>query len=70
MMMTRLLFQRGLRIVFASGLGVTIATASSTAVSTVPSVTAVAEHMHRNHRGDEQQSNPVLRKPFHDVLLY
>ena len=72
MLMTRL-FRSALHIVLACGLGVIMATAIPTAVSTVPSTTAmpaVAEHMHRDHPDEEQHPNPVLRKPFHDLLLY
>ena len=38
-------------------------------VSIMTAVTAVTEHMHRNHPGEEQHPNPVLREPFHDLLL-
>ena len=65
--MTRPLFRRVLRAVFACGLGVMMTTATPTAV---PAMSAVAEHMHRDHPGEEQHPNPVLRKPFHDWLLY
>jgi hypothetical protein len=73
MMMVRPLFRSALRTVFACGLGVIMATTTPTAVSTVPSVTAMpamAKHMHRDKSGEEQHPNPVLREPFHVVLLY
>lgn len=72
--MTRPLLRIALHTVFAFGLGVIVATAPAVStVTTLPSMTtmpAVAEHMHRDHPGGEQQPNPVLRKPFHDLLLY
>jgi len=45
---------------------VTIATMSS--MPAVPPMSAVAKHMHRDHPDGEQYPNPVLPKPFHDLL--
>ena len=66
--MTRPLFRGALHIVFARGREVAMATAVST-VPAMPAMPAVAEHMHRDHPGEEQHPNPVLRQPFHDLLL-
>ena len=54
--MPRPLFRTSFRTVFVYGFGATMATA----VSTVPSMTAMTEHMHRDHPGEEQQPNPIL----------
>ncbi|MDZ4737718.1 MAG: hypothetical protein SGJ07_15350 [Rhodospirillaceae bacterium] len=51
----------------ARRLGVISIAAAMLAVSTMA---AVAKHMHRNHPDGEQYPNPVLGKPFHDLLRY
>ena len=67
MLMARLI-RSALHIVFACGLGFGMITAVAT-VPSVTSMTTVAEHMHRDEPGEEQHPDPVLRKPFHDLLL-
>jgi len=56
MLMTGPLFGRALLVVPACGPGlITIAAA----MPTVPSMPAVAKHMHRDHPDGEQHPNPV-----------
>jgi len=64
MLMTRSLLRSMLLIIFACGFIVI-----AIAMPAMSTVTAVAEHMHRDHPDAEQHPNPVLRKPFHDLLL-
>ena len=69
MAMVRALLRRTLRSVFACRLGIMVIIAAATNVTAMTAMTAVTEHMHRNHPGEEQHPNPVLREPFHDLLL-
>ena len=61
MLMALPLFRSVLHTVRACGLGLIVATAVSTvsSVTTMPAVAAMAEHMHRDHSGEEQHPNPV-----------
>ena len=68
MVMTRVLLGTALLTVFACGLRVILVAA----ISTMPPVTAmssVAKHVHCDHRDAEQNPNPVLRKPFHNLRI-
>jgi len=58
--------------VFAFGLFL-IATATTmsamSAMPAMPAMPAMAEQMHADKSSEEQHPDPVLRKPFHDLLL-
>ena len=52
----------------ARWLGAVTIAAVMSSMPAVPSMSAVTEHVHRDHPGGEQYPNPVLREPFHDLL--
>ena len=62
MAVARTLFRGWSRIVIACPPGFVMAAA----MSPMPPMTAMAEHMHRDHPNGKQYPNPVLCNPIHD----
>lgn len=50
-------------------LAVRLAIGVTTAASTMAAMTSMAEQVHRDKPCNEHHPHPVLRKPFHEVLL-